>query len=189
MSNKEAARLVNIAVALLSSGDDKHEKILVDRHVKLRAIDHAVEALLAIRKRLECEPVFLQKVPAARALALAVPKPQTKAVERAVQAVARHRERETVKRQHTAKMAEIGKAVVCIFETIKVGGKAIGDLWHSELEHLRNKGAFEAALLQAILHHCQPAKDMKVRDLVTPEKLAQFVADANRAVNRVKAAA
>lgn len=196
MSTKDArneARLINIAMAYLSGTPDKRERLTVERHLVRQALcfvrDKAEQALR------ELEPPTRQV--ALKASVLKAREDQRRSDEQARQAHTAWRQsrfkemkaKAAATRKRTSQFTAIGREVVCIFETIKVGGKAIGDLWHSELEHLRNKGAFEAALLQAILHHCQPAKDMKVRDLVTPEKLAQFVADANRAVNRVKAAA
>lgn len=82
------------------------------------------------------------------------------------------------------KLIHIGKAVVSLFDTLKIDGRPIGNIWYSELDAIRRQGAFEAHICQAILRHGKPSKDTKVRDLITEKKLAEFVAAAKGPVRK-----
>lgn len=214
MSTKDArneARMLNIAVALLSSEDPGRVK--VEAALAVESIDLAIKVLLtrrdAIHKltlytswsnvkpfldraRVDERQELLRRKDEERSHKQrfgTAPSPQAMAFKITKERDDRRRLRSHIKHKRMVTMAKIGEVVVSMFDSVKVGGHPVGDLWYSQLEGLRNKGAFEAALCQAILHHGKPAKDAQVKDLITEAVLAKFVADANRAVNRVKAAA
>lgn len=189
MSTKDArneARLINIAMAFLSGTPDKRDKLTVERDLVVRALelvrDKACECLADIR-----DEEFRKKMTNPK-FAADVQKRKEHNVWRAqrfkeIKAVA------AVTRKRTSQLTAIGREVVSLFDSIKIDGQAIGTIWYSQLEGLRNKGAFEAALCQSLLNRGKPTDDMQVSKFVSPEMFAGFVADAKRAVNRVKAAA
>lgn len=203
MSTKDArneARLINIAMAYISGTPDKRERLNVERQLVVSALSFTIEKMDAeLEKLLLPNPRVLQSKPRKRKANTALA--QKRAEERAAQKRAAVHAAEAAKAPkeveefesdlaaRNAAWTAAGHAFQSVYETVKIGGRSVGKIWYSELESLRNRGAFEAALCQAILHHGKPAKDAQVKDLITEAVLAKFVADANRAVNRVKAAA
>lgn len=76
---------------------------------------------------------------------------------------------------------DIGKAVVeKVFDTVKIAGKPIGDIWYSELRAYRDTGIFEAKICEAILRHGKPTEDKKIRNLLPEKVLAAMVEQARR---------
>lgn len=210
-NNRELARQLNIAVALLNDGD--LSRIGVRRDAAVAAIDSAIERLCQRRDEVcgltlfstwsylkgwvgcavanERDELARRKetVRAHKAVHGNKAHPARDYWDRLGKKMEADRIKTNAKNQRMRTMAKVGEAVVSLFDSTKVGGQAIGGVWYSQLENLRNKGAFEASLCQAILHHGKPSKDAQVKDLITENVLAKFVADANRALNRVKAAA
>lgn len=79
---------------------------------------------------------------------------------------------------------EIGRMVVSLFDSVMLGGKAVGNVWYSELAAIRKAGTFEASLAHQILCHGSPSKDVKVRDMINEKTLLKMVAAAKEAAER-----
>lgn len=79
----------------------------------------------------------------------------------------------------TAKLREIAAAKVLRLETahelcLKLGNKAIENVYYSELEAIARLGTYEAFMAKQILEHARPNFDCKVTDLVSTETLESF---------------
>lgn len=188
MSTKEAkdkARLLNIAMAYLAGTPDKRSNLKVERHLVLKALDLVID--LAQSARADINHEIIEEKMREPAYAADVKRRQER------QEWRRQRANEinakvSATRKETGRMASLGKAVLAVYDQVKLGGQPIGNVWYSQLEGLRDKGAFEASLCQALINRGKPAKDIQVRDLVTEAVLSEFVAKAKSAVQRVRAA-
>ena len=85
-----------------------------------------------------------------------------------------------------AKALDVTKHFESLYDVIKVGGRAIGDVHYRELDKLREEGLFEAALCDQILRHARPNNNIAVPDVDSEEKLREFERIARLAVQHVQ---
>lgn len=203
MSTKEAreeSRLLNIAVAFLSGTPERRCTLKVERWLVRRALEfilkraqEELEEITRPEREAESKRIFKQR----RRLEKKRTEAQRKRDEIRSSAVLASEMAKTPA-QVAAEELEIearnaafraaGKAHQSVYDSVKIGGRAVGSIWHSELVGLRNKGAFEAALCDSILRHAKPSEDRQVHDMISQNQLAAFVAAAKQAAERAKAA-
>jgi hypothetical protein len=85
-----------------------------------------------------------------------------------------------------AQALDDSKTLKSFFDTVKISGRAIGDVHYRELHQLRQEGLFEGALCDQILRHARPNTNVTIRQIMNEETLTRYVAVAKEAVKRVE---
>ena len=83
-----------------------------------------------------------------------------------------------VKAYNSIVAVKVEKEIEEIFDTIKIRGKAIGNIWYHELPDYKILGEFEASLCDALLQFATPTKECLVRDLISAKHLKKLVNEA-----------
>lgn len=193
MTKAEEKRMISLAITILSASPDKISAIKAPLAIKMRAIDLGIERLCNARDAV-CsmkEGSTHKFVQTGVAAALEFRRRELNLTRRA------RRKRTYTKEERAAHaagclerakektaMAKLGRVVTSLFDTIKIGGKPVGNVWYSELSAIRKAGTFEAALAHQILTHAKPSEDIKVRDMINEKVLVKMVAAANEAADR-----
>lgn len=193
MTKAEEKRLISLAITILNASAERISAINAPLAIKMRAIDLGIERLCNARD-VVCsikEGSTHKFVQTGVAAALEFHRRELKLTrslrrkrtytkeERATHAAS------CLKRaKEKTAMARLGRVVTSLFDTVKIGGKAVGNVWYSELSAIRKAGTFEAALAHQILSHAKPAEDVKVRDMINERVLVKMVAAANEAADR-----
>lgn len=81
--------------------------------------------------------------------------------------------------QHVTAMRKVAaKAALSLYETTMVLGRAIGDIWYTELQAMRTESVFVASLCDQLLRHATPSADIQIRDMVNLATLEKMIAKA-----------
>ncbi len=85
-----------------------------------------------------------------------------------------------------AKREQHAKAAITalsLYETVKVLGRSIGDIWYHELDAIRGESAFAASLADQIIRCGIPNRPTRVRDFINRKTLAEMVKKASAKTN------
>lgn len=85
-----------------------------------------------------------------------------------------------------AKALDVTKKFGSLYDSIKLGGRSIGDVHYRELDKLRQEGLYEGALCDQILRYARPNNNAAIRDIIKEDVLKGFELAARDAVRKIE---
>lgn len=75
---------------------------------------------------------------------------------------------------------QAAKAAIALYDSVKMLGRAVGDIWYHELNAMRSESAFAASLADQLLRHGRPSQPTRIRDFVNQKTLASMIKKAEQ---------
>ena len=180
--DRENTRLLNVAIAYLSASPEKIPSIKVDRDIAVRALKYVKSRVEYLLSELDCSPLDRQHLELMRNPKYRAAKEEEyrrDAIYRN-QVYSARTEKIQNRRNEEKRLATIGRQVETLFETVIIGGRQAGNIWHHELEVVRSTGAFEASVCDSLLRHARPNKPTRVKDMVSLSTFTEMVESARK---------